>query len=221
MATSFVVLLDDFDLLAVAPDVVQPVEEERPTKTIFLEKQVAMRAQVQHFDFAGRTDGRFIKHMISNMVPRHIIVVHGSSELTESFRQMVDNELPGNRQRVHCPDVSEMVDVSSGSNSFPVVVSDAVMKRMQLRHVKEYQLGWVEGQMGEVKQVSSLDDSLQGLLSEGNFFGGRGLLCKSLHREDELMWNERLVPCASHSGLFRCRSMFMRVAADAQECWSC
>lgn len=62
----------------------------------------------------------------------------------------------GINKSVYCPDVGDTVDVSSGTNSFRIAVSDETMARVNLRNVKGYQLAWVEGRVEELKEVGLL-----------------------------------------------------------------
>ncbi|GMH42787.1 hypothetical protein BSKO_10706 [Bryopsis sp. KO-2023] len=140
---------EESELIPVAPEV---HEEEMPTKTVMVDMSVMLKAQVRKFDFSGRTNGRFMKHMISEMAPRHLIILHGSAETTQAFKKMAERELGGMQKRVYCPEIGETVDVSSGTNSFRLGLGDDIMQRITLRDVKGYQLAWVEGRVGEIQE---------------------------------------------------------------------
>ncbi len=61
--------------------------------------------------------------------------------------------------QVHTPADGETVDLSSGSSSYRVALSDAVMDAVTLRPIGDYQLGWLAGTVGPPAQVlaTSLD----------------------------------------------------------------
>lgn len=176
--------IEESDLIPVAPEVHTEVV---PTKMVVAHMSVTFLAQFRFFDFSGRTDSRFMRHMISDMAPRHLVIVHGSSKACRSFKAMAELELvslggnlagyhctkcyshtkiccliafwlcqPGINERVYCPDVGETVDVSSGTSSFRIAVSDEIMERVNLRTVKGYQLAWVEGRVEELEEVRTL-----------------------------------------------------------------
>ena len=55
--------------------------------------------------------------------------------------------------QVHTPADGESVDLSPGSSSFRVALSDAVMDAVTLRSNGDYQLGWLSGIVGPPAQV--------------------------------------------------------------------
>ena len=64
--------------------------------------------------------------------------------------------LPEASQRaaqVHTPADGETADLSPGSSSYRVALSDAVMDAITLRPIGDYQLGWLAGTVGPPAQV--------------------------------------------------------------------
>lgn len=82
--------IEESDLIPVAPEV-HP--EVLPTKMVVVHMSVTVLAQFRFFDFSGRTDSRFMHHMISDMAPRHLVIVHGTPEACHLFKSMAELEL--------------------------------------------------------------------------------------------------------------------------------
>lgn len=81
---------EECNLMPISPEI---HDEEVPSKTVVADITVTVRCQCRWFDFSGRTDSRFMRHMISDMAPRHLVIVHGSPKACRSFQDMAEREL--------------------------------------------------------------------------------------------------------------------------------
>jgi hypothetical protein len=70
--------------------------------------------------------------------------------------------------QVHMPDNGQTVDLSSGSSSYRVALSDAVMDGVALRPIGDYQLGWLAGTVGPSTQVRDASRLLNAVAASGN-----------------------------------------------------
>ena len=76
-----------------------------------------------------------------------------AAQATAHMARLCSTELRSVRTAVHAPCNGEAVDVSPGSSSFKVALSDALLVRTRLRAMGEYELGWVDAHLGPTQRV--------------------------------------------------------------------
>lgn len=121
-------------------DVVKP---EVPTKIETKEVTVQLAARVVRIDFDGKADGNSVQTMLTHVAPRSAILVHGSAEATEKLASVLMNELEGLHSNIVVPKLMEPVEIKVGS-SLKVILSDTLVKAVEMHPIMEYELGWMD-----------------------------------------------------------------------------
>ena len=81
--------------------------------------------------------------MLMHVAPRSAILVHGSAEATEKLASVLMNELEGLHSNIVVPKLMEPVEIKVGS-SLKVILSDTLVKAVEMHPIMEYELGWMD-----------------------------------------------------------------------------
>lgn len=56
-------------------------DEAKPTKVVFEELTLQVRARCMQLDYEGRSDGRSMHTILMHIAPRHLVLCHGSTQV--------------------------------------------------------------------------------------------------------------------------------------------
>lgn len=128
--------------------------EESPTKLVVEEVDIVIRASLQYIDFEGRSDERSIKNIVTQVQPRQLILVHGSTEATQSLKSHFETVL----KSVHAPNPLEPVTIDSVSASYRLRLTEDFMRMVRFSRVAgNYQVAWVDGELKREEGNEALD----------------------------------------------------------------
>eukprot|EP01083_Nonionella_stella_P022254 61559_1 len=129
-------------------------KEEKPVKTISRTMHLNLRCQIQYIDFEGRSDGRSIKTIISHVMPRRLILVHGSEECSTELRNFCERSVC---QSVTIPARGQCVDITSDSSVYKVVLQDSFAQALQFQRVTDdYEVAYMEGVVSSEQEWSGV-----------------------------------------------------------------
>ncbi|MCP9265235.1 Cleavage and polyadenylation specificity factor subunit 2 [Dirofilaria immitis] len=110
---------------------VVPLYEERewPSKCVSQIMKMEVLCKVDFIDFEGRSDGESAKKILSQIKPKQLIIVHGSSAATRHLAQYAQQNgiVQG---KIFTPRLGEFVDATIESHIYQVTLSDAVMSSL-------------------------------------------------------------------------------------------
>ncbi|CAM9432532.1 unnamed protein product [Chrysoparadoxa australica] len=113
-----------------------------PTKVELQTQEVSVLCQLVYIDIEGRCDGRSIKHLISTVGPRQLVLVGGGKEavqeITAHFRGT------GLCKEIKAPHPLEEVSMQLDADVHDVVLHDGLYSKLRWQHIKGYELAQVE-----------------------------------------------------------------------------
>jgi len=56
-------------------------DEAKPTKVVFEELTLQVRARCMQLDYEGRSNGRSMHTILTHIAPRHLVLCHGSTQV--------------------------------------------------------------------------------------------------------------------------------------------
>ncbi|KAJ3279117.1 cleavage and polyadenylation specificity factor subunit 2 [Borealophlyctis nickersoniae] len=115
-------------------DKIRPEEDKTPSKFVTYEKVLEVRCQVVFIDFEGRSDGKFIKHVLPQVAPRKLILVHGSEDATEELANYC-LETENMTNEVYAPNVGECINVSAATDIYQVKLTDSLVSSLKTAKV--------------------------------------------------------------------------------------
>ncbi|VDM96391.1 unnamed protein product [Thelazia callipaeda] len=141
-----------------------PVYEERewPSKCVSQIMKMEVFCKVDFIDFEGRSDGESVKKILSQIKPKQLIIVHGSSAATRHLAQYAQQNgiVQG---KIFTPRLGEIVDATIESHIYQVTLSDAVMSSLIFQTVKDAELSWLDARILRRKMMTPLHmQSLEG-----------------------------------------------------------
>lgn len=118
--------------------------QDVPSKYIEMDAVLNLKCRLLYIDFEGRSDGRSVKNIISQMAPRKLMLVHGTYEATQSLASFCQqSELL--TDQVYWPALGECVNVSSATNLYQVILTDSLVNALKFSRLDEHQLCHVSG----------------------------------------------------------------------------
>ncbi|XP_037929131.1 probable cleavage and polyadenylation specificity factor subunit 2 [Teleopsis dalmanni] len=123
---------------------------EKPTKCISQRKVIQINAQIQRIDFEGRSDGESMLKILSQLRPRRVIIVHGSSDATQAVAKHCQQNIGA---RVFAPQKGEIVDVTTETHIYQVRLTEGLVSQLQFQKGKDAEVAWVDGRIGLRSQV--------------------------------------------------------------------
>ncbi|KAM3727853.1 putative cleavage and polyadenylation specificity factor subunit [Dirofilaria immitis] len=134
---------------------VVPLYEERewPSKCVSQIMKMEVLCKVDFIDFEGRSDGESAKKILSQIKPKQLIIVHGSSAATRHLAQYAQQNgiVQG---KIFTPRLGEFVDATIESHIYQVTLSDAVMSSLIFQTVKDAELSWLDARIVRRKTVT-------------------------------------------------------------------
>lgn len=92
---------------------------EIPTKCVAAIRQVQVNAHIQYIDFEGRSDGESLLKILSQLRPRRVIVVRGSTESTATIQNHCREQV---NARAFAPSRGETIDVTTETHIYQVII---------------------------------------------------------------------------------------------------
>ncbi|KAF3966842.1 hypothetical protein CMV_009097 [Castanea mollissima] len=107
---------------------------------------VHVKCSLIYMDFEGRSDGRSIKSILSQVAPLKLVLVHGSAEATEHLKQhCLKHVCP----HVYAPHIEETIDVTSDLCAYKVQLSEKLMSNVLFKKLGDYEIAWVDAEVGK------------------------------------------------------------------------
>ncbi|KAJ1665922.1 hypothetical protein IW140_002848 [Coemansia sp. RSA 1813] len=122
-------------------------EESRPTKSFIEKRRVQINCRVTFVDMEGRTDGTSTSNIIIQLMPKRVVIVHGSHASTQALASLCHDSQASAKKEVYTPGIGETLNVSSGINIYKIKLTDALFKQTRLLGVQENILGFVSGRI--------------------------------------------------------------------------
>jgi len=121
-------------------------EETAPYKTIDETVTLPLACSVQYIDFEGRSDGRSIKTVIKDVLPRKLIILTGSTEAKEHLRQhCMKNKIC---KEVLLPASNELVSVARDARVYRFQLKDSLLSSLQFVPLSEdLEVAYAEAQV--------------------------------------------------------------------------
>ncbi|VDK54435.1 unnamed protein product [Anisakis simplex] len=133
-------------------------EREWPTKCISQITKIEVLCKVEFIDFEGRSDGDSVKKILSQIKPKQLIIVHGSSSATRHLAQYAsENGIV--QGKIFTPRLGEIVDATIESHIYQVTLSDALMSSLIFQSVKDAELSWLDARIARRKVTNVLDEN--------------------------------------------------------------
>lgn len=122
--------------------------DTRPSKVISNELTVQVKCLLIYMDYEGRSDARSIKSMLAHVSPLKLVLVHGSAEATEHFKQhCLKHVCP----HVYAPQIEETIDVTSDLCAYKVQLSEKLMSNVLFKKFGDYEIAWVDAEIGKTE----------------------------------------------------------------------
>ncbi|KAJ2266757.1 hypothetical protein EV176_005491, partial [Coemansia sp. RSA 451] len=150
-------------------DAVEEAEEaaapEQPTKPVVEERRVQVNCQLAFVDMEGRVSGNSLRNILVNVIPKRLVLVHGSSASTKALADYCRDPSVQVTKDVYAPSVGEILNVSSGINAYQVQLADALFKQVRMASLHGSTVGFVGGRIhyAQDAQVPTLDFDSAGL----------------------------------------------------------
>eukprot|EP00210_Caulerpa_lentillifera_P007784 g7428.t1 len=140
---------EDQSLLTGAPMVVDEETPELPTKIVTEERSFEIRGSISCFDFSAHSNSHFMRHFVSYLHPRNLILINGSTESHELLSEAAKTGSSFLRQtgRVLCPVKQERVELLDQLDCFGVVLEKQLMSRLEWKKSSLIEAAWAEGQL--------------------------------------------------------------------------
>ncbi|KAJ2523538.1 hypothetical protein GGI11_001446 [Coemansia sp. RSA 2049] len=122
-------------------------DEVRPTKPFKEQRRVKINCQVVFVDMEGRTDGTSSSNIIVQLMPKRVVIVHGSYASTQALARLCNDSQASVKKEVYTPGIGETLNVSSGINIYKIKLTDALFKQTPLLGVQESMLGFMSGRI--------------------------------------------------------------------------
>lgn len=81
-------------------------------------KTVNVNAHIQYIDFEGRSDGESLTKILSQLRPRRVIVVRGTTESTATITNHCKEQVGA---RVFAPNRGETIDATTETHIYQVI----------------------------------------------------------------------------------------------------
>ncbi|XP_058465786.1 probable cleavage and polyadenylation specificity factor subunit 2 [Malaya genurostris] len=117
---------------------------DKPTKCISNRKLVEVNAQVQFIDFEGRSDGESMLKILSQLRPRRVIVVRGSSSNTSHIAEHCQLNIGA---RVFTPSRNEVIDATTETHIYQVRLTEALVSQLEFQKGKDAEVSWIDAQI--------------------------------------------------------------------------
>ncbi|KAJ1673944.1 hypothetical protein EV182_004273 [Spiromyces aspiralis] len=140
-------------------EVIEDIEDELddeydpniPSKYLSDTQTLKFDCRLAYVDYDGRVDSKAIGNIITLIAPHRLVLVHGSNDATEHlYQSCLANDQMTNQ--IFAPSNDEIVNVSSGSNTFTVKLTDNILNTMLMAAgfsttVQGYDLAYMCGRL--------------------------------------------------------------------------
>lgn len=117
---------------------------ERPTKCVSSRKLIDINAQVQFIDFEGRSDGESLLKVLSQLRPRRVIVVRGTTENVNLIAKHCSQSIGA---RVFTPSKGDIIDATTENHIYQVKLTEALVAKLQFQKVKDAEVAWIDAKI--------------------------------------------------------------------------
>lgn len=117
---------------------------EKPTKCINSRKLIEINAQVQFIDFEGRSDGESLLKILSQLRPRRVVVVRGTTENINSIAKHCSQSIGA---RVFCPSKGDIIDATTENFIYQVKLTEALVAKLHFQKVKDAEVAWIDAKI--------------------------------------------------------------------------
>lgn len=141
---------------------------EKPTKCVNSRKLIDINAQVQFIDFEGRSDGESLLKILSQLRPRRVIVVRGTTENVNLIAKHCSQSIGA---RVFTPNKGDIIDATTENHIYQVKLTEALIAKLQFQKVKDAEVAWIDAKIrSRSKKIvpSSVKDTETNLASNGS-----------------------------------------------------
>ncbi|CAO4380268.1 unnamed protein product [Caenorhabditis nigoni] len=131
-------------------------DEEMPTKCVEFRNRIEISCRVEFIEYEGISDGESTKKMLAGLMPRQIIIVHGSRDDTRDlYAYFTDNGFK--KDQLNTPVANELIDASVESFIYQVSLSDALLAEIQFKEVSEgNSLAWIDARIQEKETIDNM-----------------------------------------------------------------
>lgn len=122
---------------------VAAAEEDVPTKSVVSTMRLPVNCSVAFVDMEGRADGRAVQELLSQVAPRAVVLVHGTTAASTHLREYCEARIS---ETVFAPQAGECVDMSSGTYTFNAKLRDVLFQSLKFQDVGQYRVAYLEGE---------------------------------------------------------------------------
>uniref|UniRef100_A0A8R1DV18 Cleavage and polyadenylation specificity factor subunit 2 n=1 Tax=Caenorhabditis japonica TaxID=281687 RepID=A0A8R1DV18_CAEJA len=144
--------------------------EEMPTKCVEFKNRIEVVCRVEFIEYEGISDGESTKKLLAGLMPRQIIIVHGSMQDTRDlYAYFVDAGVA--QGKIEAPANGQLVDASVESFIFQVALSDALLAELHFRDVSDgNSLAWIDARVMEKEAIDNMliTGTSHLMISDGN-----------------------------------------------------
>lgn len=117
---------------------------EKPTKCVSSRKIIEVNAQVQFIDFEGRSDGESLLKILSQLRPRRVIVVRGTTENVNLIAKHCSQSIGA---RVFIPKIGDIIDATTENHIYQVKLTEGLVAKLQFQKVKDADVAWIDAKI--------------------------------------------------------------------------
>lgn len=117
---------------------------EKPTKCVSSRKIIEINAQVQFIDFEGRSDGESLLKILSQLRPRRVIVVRGTTENVNLIAKHCSQSIGA---RVFTPNKGDIIDATTENHIYQVKLTEGLVAKLQFQKVKDAEVAWIDAKI--------------------------------------------------------------------------
>ncbi|CAG0914549.1 unnamed protein product [Notodromas monacha] len=139
------------------------VEVEQPSKCTRELQTVTVNAGIHFIDFDGRSDGDFLKRVVTQLKPTHLVVVRSGAESQAACKALTELAIKSGVQRCHLMSNRQVIEASVESHIFSVLMDEALLANLDFVALNTSnrsgddqateQLAWIEAVIRKRKRV--------------------------------------------------------------------
>ncbi|XP_071079968.1 cleavage and polyadenylation specificity factor subunit 2-like [Haliotis cracherodii] len=166
---------------ATADDTMQDVSDV-PTKCISSNVTLDINASVLYIDFEGRSDGESVRKILSQIKPKQLVLVRGSSEATDALADYCKSQsiVQGN---IFTPRVGEVIDATTESHIYQLRMRDHLVTSLMFSKARDIELAWIDGYLN--MSTDKTDTGAMFEIEEGDAIDQEKRRLKALEDEKE------------------------------------
>ncbi|GJJ07412.1 hypothetical protein Clacol_001614 [Clathrus columnatus] len=119
---------------------------EPPSKYVSHVIEVHLSCKLCFIDMEGLNDGRALKTIVPQVNPRKMIIVHASSEATDSLLESC-KAIKAMTKEIYSPAVGESCQIGQHTNSFSISLSDELLSSIRMSRFEDNEVGFVVGRV--------------------------------------------------------------------------